>query len=117
MAVTEPSTGTTRRAQEHGREQGDRYIVNGQKVWISRHSALGFDDLLARTSRLRKSRKRPTACRHSSSICMSDRARMTVQPIQNMVTMRPTSSSSITSKFGRELIGEEGRGFATSSTA
>ena len=51
FAVTEPTTGTdTTRIQTMARRQGDRYIVNGQKVWISRipHSDLML--LLARTT-------------------------------------------------------------------
>ena len=43
MAVTEPSTGTdTTRIKTVAVKQGDRYVVNGQKVWISRvqHSDL-----------------------------------------------------------------------------
>ena len=53
MAVTEPTTGTdTTKIKTHAVKKGDRYIVNGQKVWISRlqHSELMI--LLARTTPL-----------------------------------------------------------------
>src|SRR5580658_5168527 len=53
FAVTEPTTGTdTTRIQTFAARRGDRYIVNGQKVWISRvqHSDLML--LLARTTPL-----------------------------------------------------------------
>ena len=54
FAVTEPTTGTdTTKTQDLRRPQrGDRYVVNGQKVWISRvqHSDLML--LLARTTPL-----------------------------------------------------------------
>jgi acyl-CoA dehydrogenase len=53
MAVTEPSTGTdTTKLKTLAVRKGDRYIVNGQKVWISRvrHSDLLL--LLARTTPL-----------------------------------------------------------------
>ena len=53
FAVTEPASGTdTTQIQTFARRDGDRYIVNGQKVWISRvqHSDLML--LLARTTPL-----------------------------------------------------------------
>ena len=53
FAVTEPTTGTdTTQHQDVRRATGDRYVVNGQKVWISRvqHSDLML--LLARTTPL-----------------------------------------------------------------
>lgn len=43
MAVTEPTTGTdTTKLKTTAAKKGDRYVVNGQKVWISRirHSDL-----------------------------------------------------------------------------
>ncbi len=52
MAVTEPTTGTdTTKIRTTAVKEGDRYVVNGQKVWISRvlHSDLMI--LLARTTR------------------------------------------------------------------
>src|SRR5579864_5480361 len=37
FAVTEPSTGTdTTKTRTFAERRGDRYLVNGQKVWISR---------------------------------------------------------------------------------
>ncbi len=51
MGVTEPTTGTdTTKLRTTAVRQGDRYVVNGQKVWISRvlHSDLMI--LLARTT-------------------------------------------------------------------
>src|SRR5262245_11303730 len=53
FAVTEPTTGTdTTKTRTTAIRNGDRYIVNGQKVWISRiqHSDLML--LLARTTPL-----------------------------------------------------------------
>ena len=53
MAVTEPTTGTdTTKIKTTAVRKGDRYVVNGQKVWISRvlHSDLMI--LLARTTPL-----------------------------------------------------------------
>ena len=56
FAVTEPTSGTdTTRIRTFAGGTGDRYIVNGQKVWISRvqHSDLML--LLARTTPLPRS--------------------------------------------------------------
>ncbi|HEY3158091.1 MAG TPA: acyl-CoA dehydrogenase family protein, partial [Vicinamibacterales bacterium] len=53
FAVTEPTTGTdTTKTRTMAVRRGDRYVVNGQKVWISRvqHSDLML--LLARTTPL-----------------------------------------------------------------
>ena len=53
MAVTEPSTGTdTTRIQTTAVKQGDRYVVHGQKVWISRIQHSDLMILLARTTPL-----------------------------------------------------------------
>jgi acyl-CoA dehydrogenase len=52
MAVTELSTGTYTKSAKQWQSAGDCYVVNDQKVWISRikHSALMI--LLARTLQL-----------------------------------------------------------------
>jgi acyl-CoA dehydrogenase len=59
MAVTEPTTGTdTTRIKTTAVRKHDRYVVNGQKVWISRvrHSDLMI--LLARTTPLSEVKKK-----------------------------------------------------------
>src|SRR5215475_4372920 len=59
FAVTEPTTGTdTTKIKTFAERRGDRYVVNGQKVWISRvqHSDLML--LLARTTPLAEVRKK-----------------------------------------------------------
>ena len=64
FAVTEPTSGTdTTSLKSEARRTGDRYIVNGQKVFISRvqHSDLML--LLARTTPSATSPRRPMACR------------------------------------------------------
>ena len=53
MAVTEPGTGSdTTRLKTTAVKRGDRYVVNGQKVWISRVQHSDFMILLARTTPL-----------------------------------------------------------------
>src|SRR5690606_27631981 len=51
--VTEPTTGTdTTRLKTTAVRKGDRYVVNGQKVWISRVKHSDLMILLARTTPL-----------------------------------------------------------------
>ena len=53
MGVTEPSTGTdTTSLRTTAVKKGDRYVVNGQKVWISRVQHSDLMILLARTTPL-----------------------------------------------------------------
>ena len=53
MGVTEPTTGTdTTKIKTTAVRQGDRYVVNGQKVWISRVQHSDLMILLARTTPL-----------------------------------------------------------------
>src|SRR4051812_19377665 len=87
MAVTEPTTGTdTTQLRTTAVKKGDRYVINGQKVWISRvlHSDLMI--LLARTTPIDQVKKRS----EGMSIFLVDihdarKHGMTVQPIINMV--------------------------------
>ena len=51
MGVTEPTTGTdTTKIRTTAVRKGDRYVVNGQKVWISRVQHSDLMILLARTT-------------------------------------------------------------------
>ena len=59
MAVTEPSTGTdTTKIKTLAVKKGDRYVVNGQKVWISRVQHSDLMILLARTTPLADVKKK-----------------------------------------------------------
>ncbi|MBC7895331.1 MAG: acyl-CoA/acyl-ACP dehydrogenase [Cytophagaceae bacterium] len=114
FAVTEPTTGTdTTRLRTTAVRQGDRYVVNGQKVWISRvqHSDLML--LLARTTPLEQVTKRT----HGLSVFLVDlrdaTARgMRVRPIENMVNHETNELFFENFEVPAEnLIGEEGQGF------
>src|SRR4029079_13833389 len=88
MAVTEPEAGTdTTRIPTTAVRRGDRYVIDGQKVWISRvrHSDLMI--LLARTTPLAEVGRKTGGL----SIFLVDlRAAvghgLTVRPIENMVS-------------------------------
>lgn len=114
MAVTEPTTGgDTTKLKTMAVRRGDRYIVNGQKVWISRvhHSDLMI--LLARTTPLTEVRKRSDGL----SIFIVDirsalESGMTARPIANMVNHETNELFFHDLEIPAEnLIGEEGRGF------
>jgi acyl-CoA dehydrogenase len=114
FAVTEPTTGTdTTKTRTTAVRNGDRYVVNGQKVWISRiqHSDLML--LLARTTALPEVKKKT----EGMSIFLvdlrgADQKGMTVRPIRNMVNHE--TNEVFFEDFevpAANLIGEEGRGF------
>src|SRR5215471_12131666 len=114
FGVTEPTTGTdTTRIKTFAEKRGDTYIVNGQKVWISRvqHSDLML--LLARTTPLAEVKKKTEGL----SIFLVDLdgagARgMTVRPIRNMVNHE--TNEVFFDNFevpAANLIGREGEGF------
>ena len=114
MAVTEPTAGTdTTRIKTVAVKTGDRYVVNGQKVWTSRvqHSELMI--LLARTAPLELSKKKS----EGMSIFIVDlraaaKKGMTVKPIRNMVNHETNQLFFDNLEIPAEnLIGEEGKGF------
>jgi len=114
MGVTEPTTGTdTTKIRTTAVRNGDRYVVNGQKVWISRvlHSDLMI--LLARTTPVDQVRKRADGM----SIFVVDLREaighgLTVKPIANMVNHETNELFFDNLELPADnLIGEEGKGF------
>jgi acyl-CoA dehydrogenase len=114
FAVTEPTTGTdTTKTRTTAVRKGDRYIVNGQKVWISRiqHSDLML--LLARTTPLPEVKKKT----EGMSIFLVDlrgaeHKGITVRPIRNMVNHETNEVFFEDFEVPAEnLIGQEGLGF------
>jgi acyl-CoA dehydrogenase len=114
MAVTEPTTGTdTTRIKTVAAKKGDRYVVNGQKVWISRVQHSDLMILLARTTPLAEVRRKS----EGMSIFIVDIEQamaggMTVRPIPNMVNHETNELffDNLEIPAGN-LIGEEGKGF------
>ncbi len=114
MGVTEPSTGTdTTKIKTLAVKRGDRYIVNGQKVWISRVQHSDLMILLARTTPLASVKKKS----EGMSIFLVDLHQaigngLTVTPIRNMVSNETNELFFDNLEIPAEnLIGEEGRGF------
>ncbi len=114
MGVTEPTTGTdTTKIKTTAVKRGDRYVVNGQKVWISRVQHSDFMILLARTTPLAEVRKKS----EGMSIFMVDlrqaeKSGLTVRPIPNMVNHETNELFFENLEIPQEnLIGQEGMGF------
>ncbi|HEY6510255.1 MAG TPA: acyl-CoA dehydrogenase family protein, partial [Vicinamibacterales bacterium] len=114
FAVTEPTTGTdTTQTRTMAVRRGDRYVVNGQKVWISRvqHSDLML--LLARTTPLDQvTKKTEGLSMFLVDLADAQRRGMTVRPIRNMVNHETNELFFEDFEVPAEnLVGEEGRGF------
>ena len=114
MGVTEPTTGTdTTKIKTTAVKKGDRYVINGQKVWISRIQHSDLMILLARTTPLADVRKKS----EGMSIFIVDLREaigkgLTVQPILNMVNHETNELFFENLEIPAEnLIGEEGQGF------
>ena len=114
MAVTEPTAGTdTTRIKTFAVKKGDRYVVNGQKVWTSRLQHSDLMVLLARTTPLDQVKKKS----EGMSIFLVDVREaigkgITVRPIRNMVNHETNEVFIDNLEIPAEnLIGEEGRGF------
>jgi acyl-CoA dehydrogenase len=114
MGVTEPTTGTdTTRIKTTAVKKGDRYVVNGQKVWISRVQHSDLMILLARTTPLADVKKKS----EGMSIFLVDLLAaigkgLTVRPIRNMVNHETNELFFDNLEIPAEnRIGEEGKGF------
>jgi len=114
MGVTEPTAGTdTTKIKTTAERKGDRYVVNGQKVWISRihHSDLMI--LLARTTPVAAVKKKTEGL----SIFLVDLRSamgkgMEARPIRNMVNQDTNELFFDNLEIPAEnLIGMEGHGF------
>ena len=113
FAVTEPNTGlNTTQLKLRAERKGDRYVVNGQKVWISTAQVADKVLLLARTTPLEEI-KNPT---NGLSLFYTDfdRKRVSVREIEKMGRKAVDSNELFFENFEipvEDRIGEEGRGF------
>ena len=117
FGVTEPGSGTdTTRIQTHARRDGPDgdYIVNGQKVFISRTEHSDLMVLLVRTA-AREDSAKPTG---GMSVLLVDLRSalgngLTIKPIETMMNHASTELFFDDMKVpAANLIGEEGRGFS-----
>ncbi|WP_454914943.1 acyl-CoA dehydrogenase family protein [Xanthobacter sediminis] len=113
FAVTEPNTGlNTTQLKTRAVRQGDRYVVDGQKVWISTAQVADRILLLARTTPLEEV-KTPTFGL-SLFYTRLDRDRIRVREIEKMGRKAVDSNELFIEGLEipvEDRIGEEGRGF------
>jgi acyl-CoA dehydrogenase len=114
MGVTEPTAGTdTTKIKTVAVKKGDRYVVNGQKVWTSRLQHSDLLILLARTTPLAEVKKKSDGM----SVFLVEKAAalgkgLTMRPIRNMVNHETNEVFLDNLEIPAEnLIGEEGKGF------
>ncbi|HYD66284.1 acyl-CoA dehydrogenase family protein [Azospirillum sp.] len=114
FGVTEPTSGTdTTRIRTFAKREGDKYVVNGQKVWISRAEHSDLMVLLARTTP-RDEAAKPT---EGMSVLLVDLRTavgngLTIRPIRTMINHATTELFFDNLEVPAEnLIGEEGKGF------
>jgi alkylation response protein AidB-like acyl-CoA dehydrogenase len=114
FGVTEPTSGTdTTKLQTRAVRDGDRYLVSGQKVWISRalHSDLML--LLARTTPVDEVDKKTQGL----SVFLVDihearRNGMVIRPLEAMINHSTTEVFMDNVPIPADcLVGEEGHGF------
>ncbi|MFN0262761.1 acyl-CoA dehydrogenase family protein [Tepidamorphus sp. 3E244] len=114
FGVTEPTSGTdTGSLRTVAVKDGDRYIVNGQKIWTSRAEYSDLMILLARTTPLDQVEKK-TQGLSVFIVDMRDALKdgMTIRPIRTMMNHATTEVFFDDVKVPAEnLIGEEGKGF------
>jgi acyl-CoA dehydrogenase len=114
FGVSEPTTGSdTTQLKTMAVRKGDKYIVNGQKVWISRAEHSDLMLLIARTTPLEQVKKRSEGL----SVLLVDMTTaigrgITIRPIRTMMNHATTELFIDDLEVPVEnLIGEEGKGF------
>lgn len=113
FAVTEPDVGlNTTQLKTRAERQGDRYVVRGQKMWISTAQVANRMLLLARTTPLDQVRRKTEGL--SLFYTDIDRAKVEIRLIEKMG--RHAVDSNMVFFDGLEVpvgdrIGEEGKGF------
>lgn len=116
MAVTEPTTGSdTTRLKTTAVKKDGRWVIHGQKVWISRIQHSDMMILLARTTPLAEVRKRSEGL---SCFLVDLKSAighgLTVRPIPNMVNHETNELFFDELEIPEEnLLGPEGGGFRT----
>ena len=114
FGVTEPTTGTdTTSLKTTAKKVGDQYIINGQKVWISRiqHSDLML--LLARTSdKSEVTKKTDGLSTFIIDVKAAEGNGLTIRPIESMINHHSCELFFDDLAIPAEnLLGQEGKGF------
>ena len=114
FAVTEPNSGSeTTRIQTRAVRKGDRYIVNGQKIFISRAKQSDLMLLLARTTPYDDVKDKTQGISVFIVDMRDVKGKLDIQPLDMMVNHHTNSIFFEDVEVPAEnLIGEEGRGFS-----
>ena len=114
FGVSEPTTGSdTTQLQTRAVRKGDRYVINGQKVWMSRAEHSDLMLLIARTTPTDQVKKRTEGL----SVLLVDMRQaighgLTIRPIRTMMNHSTTEVFFNDLEVPAEnLVGEEGKGF------
>ena len=114
FGVTEPTTGSdTTQLKTRAERKGDKYIVNGQKIWTSRAHKSDLMTLLVRTTPLDQVKKRTEGL----SVLLVEMKNavgkgLTLQRIDTMINHQTNELFFDNLEVPAEnLIGEEGQGF------
>lgn len=114
FGVTEPTAGTdTTRIRTFAKKVGDKYVVNGQKIWISRAEHSDLMVLLCRTT----PREECAKTSDGMSVLLVDMGNaigngLTIRPIRTMLNHATTELFFDDLEVPAEnLVGEEGKGF------
>jgi len=112
FAVTEPEAGTdTTSIKTTATLEGDHYLVNGRKIYISRVEQSDLMILLARTTPLEKVEKR-TAGLSVFLVDLREAEGLTVRPRRVMMNNATSELVFENARLSRDdIIGEEGEGF------
>ncbi|MDE2352051.1 MAG: acyl-CoA/acyl-ACP dehydrogenase, partial [Alphaproteobacteria bacterium] len=113
FGVTEPGAGTdTTRITTFARREGDRYLVSGQKIWISRAEHSDLMILLCRTTRRDEARPGDGMSVLLVDMRQAVKQGLTIRPIRTMLNHATTELFFDEVPVPAEnLIGEEGKGF------
>lgn len=114
FGVTEPTTGTnTTSLKTTATRVGDKYVVNGQKVWISRIQHSDLMVLLARTmDQAKVAKKTDGLSAFIVDVKAAEGNGLTIQPIESMINHHSCELFFDDLEIPAEnLLGEEGKGF------
>ena len=112
FGVTEPTSGTdTTALRTTARREGDKYVVNGQKIWTSRAEHSDLMLLLARTTPRDQVAKK-TEGLSTFIVDMRTAKGMTIRPIRTMMNHNSCEVFFDNMEVPAEnLVGVEGKGF------
>ena len=113
FGITEPTAGSdTTSIMTTAEKRGDRYVVNGQKIWISRTEHSDLMLLLARTTPKEQTVKKTDGLSLFLLDMKGQQANITIRPIDTMINHATTEVFFENVEIPEEnLIGEEGKGF------